>query len=137
VAKLKMLVVEDEFLSRQLLMSIVSEFGNADVAVDGQEAVDAVKLSYERGAPYDLVFLDIMLPAKNGQEVLKEIRAYESSRGIHASNCMKIVMTTAMSDAPNIMEAFRSQCDAYVTKPYNKKKIVEEFTKLGFSPGRD
>jgi two-component system chemotaxis response regulator CheY len=130
---MKILVVEDEFLSRQLLSSIVSEFGAVDVAVDGQEAVEAVRISYETDKPYDLIFLDIMLPAKDGQQVLKEVRAIEEERAIFASSCVKVIMTTALSDPRNIMEAFRSQCEAYVTKPYSRKKIVEELEKLGMA----
>ena len=130
--QLKILVVEDEFLSRQLLMTIVSKRGRVDVAVDGQEAVDAVRISYETGSPYDVIFLDIMLPAKDGQEVLKELRAYEQERGVIASAGIKVIMTTALSDSKSIMEAFRSQCESYVTKPYNEKKIMDEFNKLKF-----
>lgn len=132
MGKLRILIVEDEFLSRQLLLTIVSELGSVDVAVDGQEAVDAVRISYESGAPYNVIFLDIMLPAKDGQEALREIRAYEQERGVLASDGIKIIMTTALSDSQSIMEAFRSQCESYVTKPYNKKKIMDEFNKLGF-----
>jgi len=129
--QLKILIVEDEFLSRQLLMAIVTELGKADVAVDGEEAVNAVRMSYESGSPYDVVFLDIMLPAKDGQEALKEIRSYEQERGVPASEGVKVIMTTALSDSRSIMQAFRSQCEAYVTKPYNRKKITDELLKLG------
>ncbi len=129
--KLKMLVVEDEFLSRQHLMSIVAEFGSVDVAVDGVEALRALELSYEAGAPYDLIFLDIMLPNMDGQEALRKMRAYEEARGVLASSGVKIVMATALSDSRSVMEAFKGQCEAYITKPYTRQKIRDELKKLG------
>jgi two-component system, chemotaxis family, chemotaxis protein CheY len=130
--QLSILIVEDEFLSRQLLMTIVAKLGKVDVAVNGVEAVTAFRMAYDAGTPYDVVFLDIMLPAKDGQTVLKEMRAYEQERGVLASSGTKVIMTTALSDSKSIMEAFRSQCESYVTKPYNEKKIMDEFNKLKF-----
>ncbi len=127
-----MLIVEDEFLSRNLLASLVSEYGSHDLAVDGPEAVKAALFAYDSRKPYDLIFLDIMLPLKDGQDVLREIRAYEELRGLARSDCAKVIMTTALSDARNVMEAFRSQCDAYIPKPYSKAKLDEEVRGLGF-----
>jgi two-component system chemotaxis response regulator CheY len=130
--KLKMLIVEDEFLSRNLLASLVAEYGTVEMAVDGEEAVRAVKYAYDGGARYDLILLDIMLPLKDGQDALKEIRAYEQSLGLVGSDCSKIIMTTALSDARNVMQAFKCQCEAYIPKPYSKAKIDEQIRALDF-----
>lgn len=130
--KLRILIVEDEFLSRNLLASLVAEYGQCDVAVDGEEAVRAVKLAYESKGRYDLILLDIMLPLKDGQEVLRDIRAYEKSLGLLGNDCAKVIMTTALSDARNVMEAFKSQCEAYIPKPYSKAKIDEQIKALDF-----
>jgi two-component system, chemotaxis family, chemotaxis protein CheY len=127
---LRILVVEDDFLSRSFLTKMVSEFGEVEVAVDGVEAVEAVKLSYEAGAPYDLIFLDIMMPRKDGQTALKEIRAFEESLSISMPSVCKVVMTSALGDAKNVMDAFNSQCEAYLTKPFSKKAIDEQVHKL-------
>jgi two-component system chemotaxis response regulator CheY len=129
--ELKMLIVEDEFLSRQLLQTYVAEYGSCDVAVDGKEAVKAVKISYEAGKPYDLVFMDIMLPELDGQAALKEIRAYEAGRGILGGETCKVLMMTALSDAHSVMEAFKNQCEGYITKPYSRIKLDEAIRKIG------
>lgn len=128
--KMKILVVEDDFLSRSLLTKIVSDYGTTEVAVDGIEAVEAVRRSYELKKPYDLIFLDIMMPRLDGQAALKEIRALEESLGISAMETSKVVMTTALGDAKNVMAAFGSQCEAYITKPFSKKSIDEQVRKL-------
>lgn len=130
MGKHRFLIVEDEFLSRQLLQICVDEFASYDIAVDGKEAVQAVKRSYETGCPYDVIFLDIILPQIDGLSALKEIRAYEASRGIVGKQTTKVVMTTALSDAKNVMESFSNQCEAYITKPYSKEKILKVISEL-------
>jgi two-component system, chemotaxis family, chemotaxis protein CheY len=127
---LRILVVEDDFLSRSLLTKIVSEYGEVEVAADGIEAVEAVKRSYGSGMPYELIFLDIMMPRKDGQTALREIRAFEESSGVSAPDTCKIIMTTALGDAKNVMGAFGSQCEAYVVKPFSKKAIDEQVRNL-------
>jgi two-component system, chemotaxis family, chemotaxis protein CheY len=130
VGTLKILIVEDDFLNRNYLSRIVSKYGDVDVAVDGTEAVEAVRRSYESGMPYDLLFLDIMLPQKDGLTALHEIRAIEESLGVLASDTCKAIMTTALGDAKNVMRAFGSQCEAYITKPFSKESIDEQIRKL-------
>jgi len=130
MGKLKILIVEDDFLSRSLLAQMVSELGTIDIAVDGVEAVDAVKASYAGGVPYSLVFLDIMMPRKDGRTALREIRDHEASIGLSPADACKVVMTTALSDAKSVMGAFDAQCDAYVTKPFSRKAIDAEVGKL-------
>lgn len=130
--KLKILIVEDEFLSRNLLVTLVAEHGQTDVAVDGDEAVRAVQYAYDSGTPYDLVLLDIMLPQKDGQQALREMRAFEKARGVAGPDGMKVIMTTALTDARNVMEAFKGQCEAYIPKPYSKAKIDQAIAAIGF-----
>jgi two-component system chemotaxis response regulator CheY len=128
----RILIVEDEFLSRNLLSHLIAEYGSFDTAINGNEGVEAVKRAYETGSPYDLIFLDIMMPEKNGQMALKEIRDFEKKRGILAVDGCKVVMTTALGDAKNGMEVLCSQCEAHITKPYVKKSIDEQIRKLEF-----
>ncbi|MEI6388436.1 MAG: response regulator, partial [Spirochaetota bacterium] len=71
---LRMLVVEDEFLSRNLLIRMIQKYGTVDGAVDGSEAMSALKAAYEDGHPYDLVFLDIMMPGLDGIETCNQLR---------------------------------------------------------------
>ncbi len=77
----------------------------------------------EDGEPYHLICLDIMLPKLDGQAVLKEIRRIEEERGIFGLSGTKIIMTTALGDAGNIMTAFRSQCEGYIQKPITRDKL--------------
>ncbi len=127
---MKSLVVEDDFASRKLMQRYLSPFGECDVVVDGQEAVEAFELSLLENDPYDLICLDIMLPKKDGQQVLKEIRAMELQRNILGSDAVKVLMTTALGDAKNVMNAFRSQCEGYIQKPVGREKLIQELKEL-------
>ncbi len=128
---MRSLVAEDDFTSRKLLQRFLAAHGECDAAADGAEAVDAFQAALEGGEKYDLVCLDIMMPKKDGQEVLKDIRRIEEENGIRGLDCAKVIMTTALSDSKNVMEAFRSQSDAYIEKPVDKKKLVKELKALG------
>jgi two-component system, chemotaxis family, chemotaxis protein CheY len=120
---MRILIVEDDFASRRILSRILDSYGSCEVAIDGSEAVEAVQLALEAGENYDLICLDIMMPKMNGQEALKQIRALEEQKGIAQDCGAKIIITSALSDSKNVMEAFRSHCDGYITKPYSKATI--------------
>jgi two-component system chemotaxis response regulator CheY len=121
---LNILIVEDDFTSRRVLSHILESFGVCDVAVDGGEAVEAVRLGLDEGGRYDLICLDIMMPRMDGQAALKAIRSLEESRGILPGAGAKIIITSALDDSGNVLQAFRSQCDGYIVKPYDRQKIT-------------
>lgn len=113
------------------MQKFLSPYGVCDLAVDGEEAVEAFTLAMKEEEPYDLICLDIMMPKKDGQTVLKEIREIEERHNITGLDGVKIIMTTALNDSKNILEAFKSQCEAYIPKPISKQKLLEEMRALG------
>lgn len=121
---MKSLIVDDDFFSRRILQTILAEYGECHVAVDGKEALFAFEQAWSEEAPYDVICLDIMMPEMNGQEVLKAVREKEEKRGIFGSDSVKIIMTTALDDGDNIKTAFREQCEAYLIKPISKSKLI-------------
>ncbi|MBN2333302.1 MAG: response regulator [Deltaproteobacteria bacterium] len=127
---MKTLIVEDDFTSRLLLQELLKQYGPSHIAVNGKEAVEAVRTALETGEPYDLICLDIMMPEMDGQEALQQIRAQEEARNILSSNGAKIVMTTALNDLKNVSFAYQNLCDAYLTKPIEKAKLIDELREL-------
>ena len=128
---MRCLIVEDNFAARKLLQKYLSNCGYCDVAVDGEEAVEAFSHSIENNEPYDLICLDIMMPKMDGIEALKNIRQIEKDNGINGLDGVKVIMTTALGNSKNVMGAFRGGCEAYIVKPVEKKKLFEEIEKLG------
>ncbi len=130
--KIKILIVEDEFISRTLLMEMLAPFGDCDAVSNGREAVDILEKSYSlSGVGYDLVCLDIMMPKMSGHEVLREMRRIEKDRGIRGAAAAKVLMVTALDDAKNIMKALvEGRCEAYLTKPISKARLEEQLRQL-------
>lgn len=128
---MKILIAEDDFITRRLLKIILSQYGECDIAVDGKEAVFAFELALSEHEPYDLICLDIVMPELDGQQALKQIREIENKAGIGGLDGVKILIITAMKDKKNIVEAFHTGCEAYIVKPFDKKSIATELEKIG------
>jgi len=128
---MKILIVEDDFTARKLLQTYLSDYGDCFIAVDGYEAVEAIRQALEEGQPYDLICLDIMMPGMDGHDALKTIRHIEKQHGISGLDCVKVIITTALRDSEHIMAAFRTGCEAYIVKPVRKEELLKEMEKLG------
>jgi two-component system chemotaxis response regulator CheY len=127
---LKILIVEDDFYGRNLLQRLLSPYGECDVAVNGVEAVNAYEKSLDEEFSYDLICLDILMPVMNGQETLKRIRRIEDTRGIYGDDCVKVIITSALDDKRNMLTAYTTGCDGYITKPIRKKILLDKIKEL-------
>jgi two-component system chemotaxis response regulator CheY len=85
--------------------------------------------------PYDLICLDVMMPKIDGVKVLKAIRELETQKFILPEKRVKIIMTTALSEAELVQTAFSYGCEAYASKPINTDKFIEVMEKLGLIKG--
>ena len=128
---MKILIVEDDFGSRKVMQKYLALYGDCDIAVDGEEAIEAFNLAWEEGEAYDLIFLDIMMPKIDGQQVLKMIRVKEKEMGIKGSEEVKVIMTTVLGDPKNVMEAFhKGGANSYLVKPFSQKKLLDEIKSI-------
>ncbi len=123
--KLKVLIVEDEPVSRKLLEKLMEPYGSCQSAVNGQQAFMTFIAALEKGEPFDLVCLDIMLPEMNGQSVLSGIRNFEAGKGIDEKQAVKIIFTTGLVEA----EASASKAK-HILKPIDKNKIEKALRQL-------
>ena len=89
------------------------------VARDGEEALAAIR----RDRPA-LVLLDVMMPKKTGFEVCQEVRADEAVRGT------LILMLTAKGRETDIAKGLGSGADAYMTKPFSTKELVQKVRQM-------
>jgi len=128
---LKILIAEDDLVSRKFLNKVLSKYGECDLVVDGLEAIDAYMMSVEDKMPYDLICLDIMMPKADGIKVLKVIRELELKNDISEEKGVKIMMTTALGDTGIVQTAFEYGCNAYASKPIDISKFIEVMNKLG------
>jgi two-component system chemotaxis response regulator CheY len=120
---MRSLIVEDEFTSRMQLKCFLEIHGSCDIAVNGEEALEAIKLAIGSGNPYTLICLDIKIPGMDGFELLKKIRDGEEARGLQTAERVKIFMTTGVRDPKSILKAYYELCDEYLSKPIDNKQL--------------
>lgn len=131
---MKILIAEDDFVCRTLILEMLDEYGICHSAANGKEAVEAFAEGLESDEPYGLICLDIMMPEMDGQEALLKIRALEEEKGIGGYDAVKIVMTTALDDPKNIMQALvKGSCDGYLNKPIQPDSLAPMLEKLGIT----
>lgn len=128
---MRILIAEDDFASRKVILKFLSVYGECDVTVDGMEAIDAFMMALEEGAPYDLICLDVMMPIMDGYQALKNIRDIEKEHNIPVEKQTKIIMTTALNEEKNVKKAFELGCTVYCAKPIDMEKLRSTLEKLG------
>ncbi len=129
---MKVLIVEDDFINRRLLQRYLLAYGDCDMAVNGREALAALELAWQEGAPYDLICLDIMMPEMDGFKTLQGIRQLEDLQaGVKPA---RIIMTTVRDDSDSVFKAFNQQCDAYLLKPVDHGKLTGHLRSMGLLP---
>ena len=124
---MRILIVEDDFTSRRLMQKMLADIGRCDIAVNGEEALQAFEAAHAEGQPYRLICLDIMMPEMDGQEVLKVIRKRESELSVAPRDEVRVLMTTALDQPRDVVEAFyRGGCSDYLVKPIEKRKLLQK-----------
>jgi two-component system chemotaxis response regulator CheY len=118
------LVVDDDFVNRKLLVESLKELADCDTAAGGKEAIAAYELALENGKPYDVILLDIAMPEVNGIEVLKFIRNKETTMGVLFGHGVPVIMTTAFREP--FLEAFNKGCDDYIVKPVMPDVLIKK-----------
>jgi len=128
---MKTLILEDDYAGRLILQRMVNPYGEVKVAVNGTEALKLFLAAHDEGAPFEVVFLDLMVPQMSGHAVLREIRSYEQRKGIAKDQAAKVLMTTAINDKESVLQAIKNGCDAYLVKPIHQEQVMDYLRKFG------
>jgi two-component system chemotaxis response regulator CheY len=126
----RFLVVDDDFSCRELLKAIFLPYGASDLALDGSEAISHFRRALEDDLPYDVIFLDVVMPGLSGLETLDCIRQIESSYNIHGSKRVKIVVITGFDDPILSARTFRKDCESYLAKPFTPQQVLDMVREL-------
>ena len=110
----RILVVEDEgHLADGLRFNLEAEGHEVDVDGDGQHALDRL---LEHRSRYDAVVLDVMLPGKDGFQVVKKLR--------DEGHYVPVLMLTARSRPEDVLHGFESGADDYLPKPFELQILL-------------
>lgn len=109
---MRILVVEDEKnLNRLISDMLKKEHYSVDSCFRGDEAED-----YLRGAEYDAIVLDIMLPAKNGIQILRDMRVRKDKT--------PVLLLTAKDSVADRVAGLDAGADDYLVKPFAKDELL-------------
>ena len=107
----KILLVEDEEkLARMVELELKYEGYQVDKAADGRTGLDMAQTG-----DYDLILLDIMLPALNGMEVLRRLRR---------ESLVPVIMLTARDTVMDKVAGLDAGADDYITKPFSIEELL-------------
>lgn len=116
----KILIVDDE---PNIVMSLEYTFKKNNfevfIARDGLEALDILKTNFP-----DVIILDVMMPMVDGYATLEQIRKDKNLE--HT----KVIFLSAKNKASDIEKGMELGADAYLTKPFSIKKVVETVIEL-------
>jgi DNA-binding response OmpR family regulator len=116
----KILVVDDEpHILRSLTFVLKKEGYDVSSATNGEEALAKIRESKP-----SLMFLDVMMPKKNGYEVCQEVKGDPSLSGI----C--IIMLTAKGQEADREKGLSLGADEFITKPFSPMKVVERVREI-------
>ena len=128
---MKVLVVDDELVSRKKMEKIMTAFGQCIAVENGVDALKAVDEAIAKGETFDLITLDVSMPGMDGTEVLFEIRMIEQQKNIPMENKAKVIMVTSQSDKDLVITCMQAGCDGYVVKPFDSAIMAEKIRQIG------
>lgn len=115
---MRILIVDDEpELLEQIRQTLVQQQYTVDTAMDGVEALERIFSD-----PYDLIILDVMLPQKDGFEVLIELRSEKITT--------PILMLTAKGNLENRVKGLDLGADDYLAKPFSTAELLARIRAL-------
>ena len=127
----KILVVDDDHISRLKMQAIMEDFGECHVAKRGGDALKLFKKAFDGHVPFDLITLDIAMPDMDGTEVLYAIREKENKNKISKQDQVKIIMVTSHSDKGHLMTCIQSGCNDFIVKPFDVNSIIKKIDRIG------
>ena len=109
---MKILIIEDEYsLADAIAESLQKENFVPKIVTDGEEGENEALSDV-----YDLILLDVMLPKKNGFEILKSLRNEKINT--------PVIMITAKSELSDKLNGLENGADDYITKPFHMRELL-------------
>lgn len=109
---MKILIIEDEYsLADAIAETLKKESFDVKIITDGEEGENEALTNI-----YDLILLDIMLPNKDGFQILKNLKSEKINT--------PIIILTAKSEIYDKLNGLENGADDYITKPFHMRELV-------------
>ena len=114
----KILICDDSILARKQIKDVIATLGSPMIfaASDGQTAIDI----YKEHKP-DMVFLDIVMPKKDGNIAIEEIMAYDKDA--------IIIIVSSVGTQTQLKCALEAGATDFIQKPFTREQIIESIEK--------
>ena len=110
----RILVVDDEDVIRKFLRIHLAKLGyEVREAADGEQAMEQL-----RKDDFDLLICDIMMPKKNGWEVIKEVKSNPKTKE------MPVIVLTAKNEDSDMFKGYDLGVNFYMNKPFTKTQLL-------------
>ena len=110
---MRVLIIEDEYsLADAIAETLKKEKFTVDIVTDGEEGENEALTNI-----YDIILLDVMLPNKNGFQILENLRKEKINT--------PIIMLTAKSEISDKLNGLENGADDYITKPFHMRELLE------------
>lgn len=125
---MRFLVVDDDHNSRRIIQLFLKPYGESLCVASGEEAINAHRSAMEEGKPFDVIYLDMVMPEMSGLDVVAAIRGDETKAG--KSEQVPVLMLTGETDASHINMAKAYGVAEYLLKPIQEERIVQGLERL-------
>ena len=118
--RISIVIADDNDMMRSILRGMLrgEEY---DVIGEARNGLAAVEMA-ERLKP-DIIYMDVMMPEKNGIEALVEIK--------RANPEIEIIMVTGNSDPETVQESIQNGACGFIIKPFNAARVLDTLAKVG------
>jgi len=130
---MRFLIVDDDGPNRKLLKALVATLGECETAESGKQALAAFQKAWENWRPFNLIFLDILMPEMDGKEVLLKIREIEKEKKISDQHQARIIMVTGVSEEEMVVACLKNGCDDFLVKPIESSVLFDKINHLGLT----
>jgi len=110
----RVLIVDDEELIRKFLKIHLAKLGyEVKEAADGEQAIEQLGID-----DFDLLICDILMPKKDGWEVMKEVKSNPKTKNL------PVIILTAKNEDSDMFKGYDLGTNYYMTKPFTKAQLL-------------
>ena len=121
----KVLMVEDNPVNMMIAVAVLEQWGAVvSQALEGRQAIQAVDEAYQRGAPFDVVLMDVQMPGLSGHDATRELRRR------HDARTLPIIALTAAALVSERDEALAAGMNDFLTKPIDPQRLRQALVKV-------